>query len=553
MPCGAPCDRLPCNKRCDKNLDCGHRCPSICGEACPGVKYCVECKDPEAMNMLVDLVMQQTLGEVDVNEDPLLVPSCGHALTMTSFDGVMEMNEYYKEHLDLATGESTFIEKLRLPGEQVSQVRCPMCRKPILDLLRYGRRVKYGQLSLRNKKHVQTQSSVMQSTQDDFEVARLRVDKEQVNFLETVAKIATDPMNGPPLQDVRKLGRPSTSAGDLFPGSDFEKIAKYGLPNEQEKLWKKLVQPLSKMFYKFKRINASARDCPDKTLFEAAVSHLYRIKTQESYILEAAGGYPDRATTDEIIQACILECGLQVDGYGGTSFVESLHEQTNILLLVLTQAQRAMEKVGYGTGWYWFMEDLIQCALEYANLTKDAAIKGILPRQATYAGLNRMVIICHAVQWIGRRPIPRAPDTQVIDHDAQEIRFRNVEKWEKLFEEQLNEIASCPLGIREECEGNARVLQDRMDMACKAARGQSGPLTEEERVEIFRAVSAHMLGSGHWYRCPNGHQYVIGECGMAMEEASCPECGARIGGGHHALLRSNAPDTEMEELYRARR
>src|SRR5690606_27235627 len=63
MPCGAPCDRLPCNKRCEKILSCSHRCPSICGEVCPPQKFCVECKNPATMDMMVDMIMQATLAE----------------------------------------------------------------------------------------------------------------------------------------------------------------------------------------------------------------------------------------------------------------------------------------------------------------------------------------------------------------------------------------------------------------------------------------------------------------------------------------------------------
>ena len=44
---------------------------------------------------------------------------------------------------------------------------------------------------------------------------------------------------------------------------------------------------------------------------------------------------------------------------------------------------------------------------------------------------------------------------------------------------------------------------------------------------IIRAVG---LGKGHWYKCMNNHYYVIGECGGAMEESYCPECGVTIGG-----------------------
>ena len=31
------------------------------------------------------------------------------------------------------------------------------------------------------------------------------------------------------------------------------------------------------------------------------------------------------------------------------------------------------------------------------------------------------------------------------------------------------------------------------------------------------------------WMCPNGHMYMIGECGKPMEEAKC-HCGATIGG-----------------------
>lgn len=44
---------------------------------------------------------------------------------------------------------------------------------------------------------------------------------------------------------------------------------------------------------------------------------------------------------------------------------------------------------------------------------------------------------------------------------------------------------------------------------------------------------------GHAYRCPNGHLYVIGECGGAMQRSRCAECGAPIGGAHHQLDSSN--------------
>jgi len=68
-------------------------------------------------------------------------------------------------------------------------------------------------------------------------------------------------------------------------------------------------------------------------------------------------------------------------------------------------------------------------------------------------------------------------------------------------------------------------------------------ITNDEKVMILKAMQ---LEQGHWYKCKNGHVYCITECGGAMEESKCPECGARIGGANHALLGDNAVATEMD-------
>ena len=52
-------------------------------------------------------------------------------------------------------------------------------------------------------------------------------------------------------------------------------------------------------------------------------------------------------------------------------------------------------------------------------------------------------------------------------------------------------------------------------------------------------IKAMGLSRGHWYECPNGHVYAIGECGGAMEESKCPECNAKIGGTQHSLTSGN--------------
>ncbi|XP_077298494.1 NFX1-type zinc finger-containing protein 1-like [Arctopsyche grandis] len=69
-----------------------------------------------------------------------------------------------------------------------------------------------------------------------------------------------------------------------------------------------------------------------------------------------------------------------------------------------------------------------------------------------------------------------------------------------------------------------------------------------ERAMIVKAVG---LKQGHWFKCPNGHPYCIGECGGAMEESKCPECGCKIGGTHHRLLDNNQLAPEMDRASHA--
>ena len=68
-------------------------------------------------------------------------------------------------------------------------------------------------------------------------------------------------------------------------------------------------------------------------------------------------------------------------------------------------------------------------------------------------------------------------------------------------------------------------------------------MTPDERKQIVEAIG---LSKGHWFKCPNGHIYAIGECGGAMQRSTCPECGAVIGGARHQLEDGNELAPEMD-------
>ncbi|PYH91620.1 P-loop containing nucleoside triphosphate hydrolase protein [Aspergillus ellipticus CBS 707.79] len=77
-------------------------------------------------------------------------------------------------------------------------------------------------------------------------------------------------------------------------------------------------------------------------------------------------------------------------------------------------------------------------------------------------------------------------------------------------------------------------------------------VSNEERMGVVTAMAREFLGTGHWYYCPNGHPFTIGECGGAMQQSRCPECGAAVGGPNHRtaerVMRADDLERGLEHL-----
>ncbi|KKY39863.1 putative nf-x1 finger and helicase domain [Diaporthe ampelina] len=76
------------------------------------------------------------------------------------------------------------------------------------------------------------------------------------------------------------------------------------------------------------------------------------------------------------------------------------------------------------------------------------------------------------------------------------------------------------------------------------------PVTTDEMRAVYSAMAAEFLGTGHWYTCELGHPFTVGECGMPMEQARCPECGSPVGGQNHAPAEGVRRADVIEELAR---
>ncbi|CAO3565269.1 unnamed protein product [Mortierella alpina] len=469
---------------------------------------------------------------------------------MSSLDGMMEMSEYYAGETDPNTGLIAFKSKKPLPDGPTKQASCHLCRKPIVGLLRYGRRVKYAQLTERKQKFQLAQVAPMAEAQDQLLVAKAAAEQHQAAFLQSIKKTKAEIRPDPPELRVRKLGK-LTKKSDPFPNSDFLELFKvYGIPKAHEDAWRKLLKWPMEAFHRFSTLALSALKSPTRQLFEAAVSHLYRAKTSTTMHRtrnrRSSAQSPELAS--DVIQTCILECGLPLDGQVGSCYVDSLQGLANVLLVVLAQAFAAFSDVEASSGWYWFIEDLINCAMTYAHILLEAAEKGKFERHKAYARVIRMELSYKRMQWLGRKAMPSKDE-------AKKQRLKRVDKVMELFMSDLKAIKEgCPLGIIEDCTERSEALETKIVDAYNVARGDAlyNPLTAAEKAEVFTAMQQTLSGSGHWYTCPNGHSYVIADCGMAMETSRCFECGLPVGGASHQLLQTNRLNEEYEALYRQR-
>jgi hypothetical protein len=123
------------------------------------------------------------------------------------------------------------------------------------------------------------------------------------------------------------------------------------------------------------------------------------------------------------------------------------------------------------------------------------------------------------------------------------MRCKMAEKVKGSIAEEVSSIRNILEKTSKFTQEDEQLVQKKMD-ALKTTLPCSGlGISDEERVQIVTAMG---VPRGHWFKCPNGHIYVITECGGAMQRSTCPECQEVIGGENHTLERSNHLASEMD-------
>jgi hypothetical protein len=389
-------------------LDCGHQCPTVCGENCPSSKFCQQCCSQTRKDCIVDIVMQSTYEDHDVDADPVVILSCQHICAISTLDAHLDMKAVY-DVIEPDVGEIQplycfGLKSLKGNNEINGKPKtCPHCRKVITTIYRYGRVLRLNDIRILERKH----NSMIQQ----------RLNEIQTNVIDDVSRTTSTTTT-------------TTAAGIVA-----------------------------------RLLNIKALICksPMRTVYEASRGE-----------------------------------GFESDNAPPTAPP---------------------------------VQPMLQC-LELMAFTLERIAKNKNNNKEDY---ERVVAVYEEAIELA--------DSSTSTYRAARFRLR-LGKLMITTETMRNEIKE--LNLLQWLEIHGTIYSD-----LHYEINQYREFLSKPNVEAVKLIIAAMAGirpgeyayggspSSHWYECPNGHPYFIGECGGAMEVAVCNECNAPIGGTGHSLLSTN--------------
>ena len=488
MPCAVPCDVLPCSERCRELLFCGHQCPSICGEACPSSHYCQICAPETVKNLVVDYIMQTAYSDVDLDDDPVIVPTCGHILALSSMDGTMSMSSYYELSEE---GVITALKPLPIMSAAERLKSCPLCRGPLRNVNRYSRIVRQGLIEQA------TQKFIAWANRQYLPLAK-RLDEEE-----------------------EKLQQ-NTKASDVLQGA--ERGLKVGIPTIN------LTYTTSHQTSAIRKFSALKSRYKSVIALRKEVSQLLAQVSEEE---QPIGRVFDMV--QDVRRRRGVTVSLKMDP-------TALNTRNRILVTLLTiRCDLVM------------ISDFIMLRRESRNSPDEPHGWALAELHADFSQ-NRQTCESLATECLARDQPGHEVEARVhstmwsILESSTHANPAKAEQRRAHAEEQLAEAAK----ICERNPGQTRSVWPDVERACNMLSDLTFFYAEVDNAEkhaIYAAMAAEFSGTGHWYTCANSHLFTVGECGLPMESARCPQCDAPVGGQGHETAAGVTRASNFEEEF----
>jgi len=449
---------------------------------------------------------------------------------------------------------------------------CPTCRGPI-TALRYGRITKRASLDILEQNVASTMSSDLEKVGPEIENFSAQLDGKKG---EAKAISFTPPTEAS--EDFDKLStfrktRFGLESEPLPPDeiSQASMTVIHGFAREEGRAWNKVVRGLINLYKKVAEV-ARTRG-PHVQAYGAALATLYRLE------LAAIASDPERAT-DAPEPAAMMEVNKKIGQpphKADTRFqVEAFFLSLELRYTLAEIAQSRIEGLKVSSKeeivlrherlWRSFVSFIYESCIHDAKKALKIAEKSAASRLAANAGINilRGKLELFRFEILAERTVLSQQGHLNNDRRAELSAKTKLEANSASLEIkrlQTTYIRSRPVSttaeLRSERDWFKANCGDKGDRFVKEyealathlrTAGGYEPLSLQERADIVKAFG--FSHRGHFYNCENGHTFVIGECGGAMQAARCPECNAVIGGSNHRLHQSNTRAMEFEEIAR---
>nr|VWP02491.1 Putative type IV pilus protein [Ganoderma boninense] len=506
--------------------------------------------------------MQRTLADLDhgsegLDELIITIPSCGHVFTVETLDGHCELAQYYQR--DGSDGKWLGLEAPP-PGFRQPPT-CPTCRSAI-TAPRYGRVFKRADLDILENNvafHMSKSLKAVQAKMDTVSKPTMKrtVEELAADIKAAPLKISTKELKG--LQrDQGVLLKSARSIPLILRHIDPLNNGLHGLPADEAKALKKVILVLFAA-YKDAALTSQIRSAHSHA-WEASFAYLYQ-KEMDDIVANPVNA--PRNPQEYAMRIARMKVGQPPPRADKRFLVEAFWTTINIRLSVAsftgTWVEAVTSRPKYPPGnrrvWASYVVFILRSCAADAEIALQITRESESFRQEASTVLLLMRIELEQFRF----NVQMSKQTTAKMTDAGRAKLADTAKEKRASAEQR--IAA----VRARGEGRqgaknwlhsdfvepTLAILDDWKALERSLRNDTfyEPVSLEELTQIVKGLN--FSHTGHFYKCPNGHVFVITECGGAMQTSFCMDCGEPIGGTGHNLLSTNSQATELEDIARA--
>ncbi|KAJ5058920.1 NFX1-type zinc finger-containing protein 1 [Bipolaris maydis] len=440
-----------------------------------------------------DMMMMSSYADIDLNESPIVVLGCGHFFTTETLDGHISLKDLYE--VDKKTVR--FIGLIENSEFSAAIPQCPNCREPVKQFVtqRYNRLINRAVIDESSKRFIVSGQQALHLLEDRLAIERANLETSRTAIVPQSPGLGTNQaIIEKKMKHIHDCVRNRYSSTAIL----VEDVRSFRHKMDiQHKPTYKLYQAI---IHSYKR-NASL----DKDFAQLSLSSSSKYLERDRDQRVTLGG-----RLLEIKVQCLL-----------------LEDKFEIARVVLKNVGGTVPlKFSGGSP-----AKKTNSFLEACEKLIGDCMSGYLPKLAVETSLY-YACIAHLFSRSG------------MAKDTDRTRATNYRNTAKHHLEQAEKL----------CQNSFRGRDILRKAVLSSAEMLKRDFYEEVSKDEIEAIKQAMVSgpggiathSGHWYNCANGHPFVIGECGMPMERARCPECGEPVGGQNHAAVRGVSCAMEME-------